>query len=148
MPVASQLDLLNLALSCGQTMNSDLAQVITITFAMVVAIYYFLHQAGPGMKIFAFILYTCGMLTYLGMMILESNVLSGAQQALRAIPVAEQLLPTQQYLGVRASWVGLSSALLFNLVYWILWLGAVYLLFFWRKPVEATSLSGETGGVQ
>ena len=44
----SQLDILNLARSCGQTTSSDFAQVITITFAMVIAIYYFLHQAGCG----------------------------------------------------------------------------------------------------
>jgi len=79
----SELDLLNLARSCGQTVSSDFAQVITITFAMVVAIYYFLHQAGIRMKILAFAIYTCGMLAYLGMMLLESGVNSGAQQALR-----------------------------------------------------------------
>ena len=49
----SQLEILNLARSCRQTIDSDFAQVITITFAMVVAIYYFLHQAGVRMKIFA-----------------------------------------------------------------------------------------------
>ena len=36
----SELDLLNLARSCGQNISSEFAQVITITFAMVVAIYY------------------------------------------------------------------------------------------------------------
>ena len=73
---------------------------------MVVAIYYFLHQAGIRMKLFAFAIYTCGMLAYLGMMILEANVAVGAQEALRAIPHAVQSLPTQHYLGVRVSWVG------------------------------------------
>ena len=46
----SELDLLSLARSCGQSVNSDFAQVITITFAMVIATYYFLHQAGIRMK--------------------------------------------------------------------------------------------------
>ncbi len=132
----SEIDLLNLARSCGQTISSDFAQVITITFAMVVAIYYFLHQAGIRMKIFAFAIYTCGMLAYLGMMLLESNVGFGALQALRAIPVAAQALPTQSYLAVRSSWLGTTSSLFLNLLYWILWLGTGYLLFFWRKPGE------------
>ena len=132
----SEIDLLNLARSCGQTVSSDFAQVITITFAMVVAIYYFLHQAGIRMKIFAFAIYTCGMLAYLGMMLLESNVGFGALQALRAIPVTAQAPPTQFYLGVRSSWLGTTSSLLLNLLYWILWLGTGYLLFFWRKPAE------------
>jgi hypothetical protein len=132
----SELDLLNLARSCGQVISSDFAQVITITFAMVIAIYYFLHQAGIRMKIFAFTLYTIGILAYLGMMLLESSVILGALEALRAIPAAEQAPPTQNYLSVRASWVGVISSILLNLVYWILWLGTGYLLFFWRKPSE------------
>ena len=132
----SELDLLNVARSCGQSITSDFAQVITITFAMVVAIYYFLHRAGIGMKLFAFAIYTCGMLAFLGMMLLESNVGFGAQDALRAIPEAAQSLPTRQYLAVRASWLGATSSLLLNLLYWILWLGPGYLLFFWRKPHE------------
>ncbi|MBA3833174.1 MAG: hypothetical protein H0X34_15020 [Chthoniobacterales bacterium] len=130
----SQLDILNLARSCGQTISSDFAQVITITFAMVVAIYYFLHQAGIRMKIFAFAIYTCGMLTYLGMMLLETGVLIGALKALRAVPVQAQEVPTQFYLGVRSSPVGTISSFLLNLLYWVLWLGTGYLLFFWKKP--------------
>jgi hypothetical protein len=130
----SELDLLNLARSCGQAINSEFAQVITITFAMVVAIYYFLHQAGIRMKVFAFILYTIGVLTYLGMMLIESGLATGAMAALRAIPVAQRSRPTLMYLGVRESWVGITSAVLLNLVYWVLWLGTGYLLFFWKKP--------------
>lgn len=133
-PAISELDLLNLARSCGQSISGDFAQVITITFAMVVAIYYFLHQAGTRMKVFAFAIYTCGMLTYLGMMLMESGVGIGAQQSLRAIPHAAQSAPTQFYLGLRASWVGATATLLLNLVFWVLWLGTGYLLFFWRKP--------------
>lgn len=134
----SQADLLNLARSCGQSVSSDFAQVITITFAMVVAIYYFLHQAGVRMKIFAFAIYTLGMLTYFGIMALESGVLMGVQKALRAIPRDALEMPTLYYLGVRSSWVGTTSAVLLNLVYWILWLGTGYLLFFWKKPREIT----------
>ncbi len=133
----SELDLLNLARSCGQTVSSDFAQVITITFAMIVAIYYFLHQAGIRMKLFAFAVYTCGMLSYLGMMLLESGVSFGAQKALGTIPQPTQALPTQYYLGMRSSWVGTTSTILFNAVYWILWLGTGYLLFFWRKPEQS-----------
>ncbi|MDQ2660149.1 MAG: hypothetical protein M3Y03_06985 [Verrucomicrobiota bacterium] len=132
----SELDLLNLARSCGQTISADFAQVITITFAMVVAIYYFLHRAGIRMKLFAFGIYTCGMLTYFGMMILESGLDLGTIKALKAIPETAKSLPTQFFLGVRSSWVGTTASLLLNVAYWVLWLGVGYLLFFWRKPHE------------
>ncbi len=135
----SELDLLNLARSAGQEINSDLGQIITITFAMVVAIFYFLHQAGIRMKIFAFLIYTFGMFTYFGMMLMESGVGLGAIRALRTIPTGTQSLPTQLFLGIRSSWVGTIAQTLLNLVFWVLWLGVGYLLFFWRKP-EGTRL--------
>ncbi|MGH8094786.1 MAG: hypothetical protein ACREIF_15160 [Chthoniobacterales bacterium] len=132
----SQLDSLNLARSAEQAISGDFAQVITVTFAMVVGIYYFLHRAGIRMKVFAFALYTCGMLAYLGMMLTESAVGLGAQTRLRAIPRSAQALPTQLFLGLRSSWVGIIATTLLNLAYWVLWLGTGYLLFFWKKPHE------------
>ena len=114
--------------------------MITINFAMVVAIYYFLHQAGIRMKIFGFTIYTCGMLVYLGMMLLESGVGIGAIKALNAIPAEAREMPTQYYLGLRSSWVGTTSTVLLNLVFWVLWLGTGYLLFFWKKPREIVPL--------
>ena len=90
------------------------------------------------MKFFAFSLYTCGMFTYLGMMLMESGVALGAIKALSAIPDSARSLPTALYLGVRASWVGIIYAVLLNLVYWFLWIGMSLLLFFWKKPPEIT----------
>jgi len=136
----SQLDLLNLARSCGQSIASDFAQAITITFAMVVAIYYFLHQAGIRMRVFAFIIYTCGMLTYYGMMVLESGLALGVLNALHALPRASLEAPTREYLGVRDSWVGITTSVLFSLVYCILWMSTSYLLFFWKRPREIAPL--------
>ena len=132
----SENDLLNVARSSGQAINSEFAQVITISFAMVVAIYYFLHQAGLKMKLFAFFLYTCGMFTYLGMMLMESAVAVGAEKALSAIPAAQQSIPTEYFLQIRVSWVGMISSVLINLVFWVLWIGMSVLLFAWRRPAE------------
>lgn len=78
------------------------------------------------------------MLTYLGMMLVESGILLGALEALRAIPPEAQSAPTQSYLGMRASWVGTTSSLLLNIVYWVLWLGTSYLLFFWKDPLPSS----------
>ena len=136
LPQDVELDLLNIARSRGQTISSDFAQVITINFGMVVAIYYFLHRAGIGMKAFAFAMYTVEMLAYVGMMLLESNVGIGPHDALCPISEAAQSLPTRHYLAVRASWVGKSASVMLNLVFWVLWLGIAYLLFFWQKPRE------------
>ncbi|MEO6871500.1 MAG: hypothetical protein ABI233_04685 [Chthoniobacterales bacterium] len=132
----TELDLLNLARSVREGSNSEFAQIITITFAMVVAIYYFLHQAGPRMKIFAFVIYTFGMFMYFGLMVEDANFATGVLRALQQIPLASQSPPTQSVLAVKASWVGTTVTVLLNSVYWVLWIGTSYLLFFWKKPGE------------
>lgn len=140
----TEIDLLNLARSAGQEIDGNLGQIITITFAMVVAIFYFLHQAGIRMKVFAFLTYTFGMFTYFGMMLMESSVALGAIKALQAVPREAQSLPTLLFLGIRSSWVGTIFQTLLNLVFWVLWLGVGYLLFFWRKPREVEERSSRT----
>ena len=70
----SEADLLNLGRSITANEVSWFAQVITITLAMIVGIYYFLARAGLAMRIFAFIAYLIGMLIYLGEILVESNI--------------------------------------------------------------------------
>jgi hypothetical protein len=54
----SELDLLNLARWTKEHQVTWFAQMITINFGMVVAIYYFLHGAKLALKIFTFFAYT------------------------------------------------------------------------------------------
>ena len=130
----TELDLLTIARSATANDVAWFSQMITITFAMVVAIYYFLNQAKIGLKIVAFTAYTVGMLVFLGEMLIESNVKGQALAALGALP--QKSLPTQQLLGVTGSWLGTGTAVVFNGSFWILWLGMFYLLFFWKKGSE------------
>ena len=67
----SELDLLNLARSTTQNEIGYFTQMITINFAMVVAIYYFLNQAQLAMKLFAFVAYMVGMLLFFAEMLFE-----------------------------------------------------------------------------
>ena len=56
-----ELDLFNLARAITAVEIGYFTQMITINFAMIVAIYYFLNQANLVMKIMAFIAYLVGM---------------------------------------------------------------------------------------
>ena len=53
----SEIDLFNLARATTAVEIGYFTQMITINFAMIVAIYYFLNQANLPMKILAFIAY-------------------------------------------------------------------------------------------
>ena len=129
----SESELLTLAHAYNDSITAAFGQIITITFAMVIGIYYFLNQAKIGLKIFACIVYSIGMFLYFGLMVASSNVILGIHEALRALSAAHVSRPTAHLLSVNDSWVGTASAALIMGGFWILWLGVAWLLFVWRK---------------
>jgi hypothetical protein len=129
----SELDLLNLARSTTEHEVAWFAQMITINFGMVVAIYYFLHRAKPALKVFTFLAYSIGMLVLLGEMLVEANVKEGVIESMRALPAEHLSRPTVRYLAVYDSWISFVTRITFNLSVWLLLLGIFYLLFLWRR---------------
>jgi hypothetical protein len=140
----TELDLLNLARSTTANEVSMFGEVIAINFAMIVAIYYFLHQARLTIRIFAFIAYSFGSALYLGQMLIEANVKAVVITSLAAMPPASISAVTRQYLAVTGNWLGHAVSFLFNGAFYILWLGVFYLLFFWQKlPSAGQSDTGQ-----
>src|ERR1700743_1803264 len=131
----TELDLLTVARSATQNEVTWFTQMVTITFAMVGAVYYFLHQADRWTRIVAFGAYLLGMLIFWGEMLIESNLKNATMTALRALPKPGPV--TQNYIGVNASWLGTTTAIVFSASFWVLWGGTFYLVFFWRKSVRA-----------
>jgi hypothetical protein len=127
----TETDLLNLAHTYNQDIPSAFGQIITITFAMVVGIFYFLNQAKIGLKIFAFIAYSIGMFMYFSLMLGSSYIARGISSDLRAL--AHASVATGTYLAIGDSWLTVVESIFVNVGFWVLWLGVGYLLFFWRK---------------
>lgn len=130
----SEADLFNLARGITAVEIGYFTQMITINFAMIVAIYYFLNQANLTMKVLAFIAYVVGMALFLGEMLFETNVKVTVLDLLKATPHPSVI--TQRYLALYDSWLGHAVAVMLNGAIWILVLGVFYLLFFWRKSTE------------
>ncbi len=129
----SELDLLNLARSTTQNEVTWFAQMITINFAMVVAIYYFLNGARTALKLFSFVVYLIGMFVLLGEMLVEANIKQGVIEALSALPREHLSRPVAHFLAVHNSWIAEGTRITFNLSVWLLCLGVFYLLFFWNQ---------------
>jgi hypothetical protein len=130
----TELDLLNLGRTTTQNEIGDFTQIITINFAMIVAIFYFLNRAQIAMKLFAFIAYAIGMMMFIGQMLLETSLKYTVHESLKALPHPSAV--TQEYVGLSGTWLGIGTTILFNVAIWILWLGVFYLLFFWKKAPE------------
>jgi hypothetical protein len=130
----TELDLLTLGRAATQSEIGDFTQVITINFAMIVAIFYFLNRAQIAMKLFAFIAYMIGMMMFIGQMLLETSLKYTVRESLKALPHPSAV--TQEYVGLSGTWLGVGTSILFNFAIWILWLGVFYLLFFWKKTPE------------
>jgi hypothetical protein len=129
----SELDLLNLSRSVTVNELNWFGQMITVNFAMIVAIYYFLSQARTTLKVFSFILYTMGVLVFFCEMVIEGNLKFAVVAALKALPEAHTSLPTQAYLAINAHWIHIVTAVVLNSSFWLLWFGVFYLLFFGKR---------------
>ena len=111
-------------------------QVISINLAMIVGTYYFLRRSSLGLRLFAYIVYLIGMLLFLGLMLIQSNVAVGALEGLRAFPFEHLSRPAQRLLSVSDSWLGTASSAISNIAFWVLLIGVTYLLFFWKGRDE------------
>lgn len=128
------LELLTLVRSCDQQIAALFGQMISVTFAMIAGIYYFLNRARLPLKLFAFVCYGVGMLAFFGMMLRESNVKAVALNAIEALPAREPAVEGMRQLS--HSWLFESTAIFMNAAHYVLWASVIYLLFFWKKPAE------------
>src|ERR1700761_3469826 len=101
----TELDLLSLGRAASDDIVTEFGQIVTITFAMVIGIFYFLNQAKLGLKVFAYLIYSIGMFLYFGVMVVNTNVVLGVKEGLEALPPDHLSRPTLHYLAVNNSWV-------------------------------------------
>ena len=106
-------------------------QIIAINSAMIVAIYYFLSKAGLGMKLSAFFVYTLGSVMFFLLAIRESTISVAARVELEKIPEKLRSEVTNGLLAFSDSSISVVLSAATNLSVWALWLGVIYLLFFW-----------------
>lgn len=136
----TEAEILTLLQSYHDAQAALIGQVVSLHFALVVAVFYFLHRSGLRMKLAIFVLYTLGNLLFLGLIYNITVKVVAARAELEAMREA----------GVHLTRVGLSvldstgapfvnvASLAANIAFVALWIGAVYFLFFW-KPHPATA---------
>ena len=128
--------LLALVRSTDEQMAVLFGQMISITFAMIAGIYYFLNRASMQLKVFAFLCYGIGMLAFFGMMLRETNIKSVALNAIGAIPLAQRGTVAEGVRQLSRSWLFQDTSIVMNAAHYVLWISVIYLLFFWKRPVD------------
>ena len=114
-------------------------QVITINFAMIVAIYYFLHRSPLLFRIAAFGFYAVGMLALVGLLLQQGNYKFEALGTLAAIAPEHRSQMASSVLALNQSWLAKATSLFLNTSLWVLVLAIAYLLFGWRGDPEGRS---------
>ena len=129
----SEFEIVELLQYAAEQITGIIGQIITINFAMIVAIFYFLHRSGLAFKLSAFILYSLGMLMYSLLAIRQSVVILGAQELLQADGSEIEVGPI---LSAMIEFGGTVPAVLLNITLNVailaLWIGVFCLTFFWK----------------
>lgn len=108
-----------------------MGMMITISFAMVAAVWSVLHRAATGMKLAAFALYGVGMALLGSMMLQQAHLREQAVAAMRGLAgersaFAAAFLETQQTAWFTLVWLFQHAAP------WALMAGVAWLLFAWK----------------
>lgn len=130
----TEADLLEMVRASSAQIAALYAQLISISFAMVVAIYYFLNRARMTMKLLSFAIYLVGALMFIGLMLEESNLKRVALDSLAALPEPSEA--TAGLLALQGGWLFQATAVFQNLGLWTLLASVAFLLFFWRRPQD------------
>jgi hypothetical protein len=136
----SETDLIGMIRDVNTQYAILFGQIITINFAMIVAIYYFLHRAPLLFRIAAFGFYAIGMLALIGLMLLESNYRAQAIAALAGLPHRSPI--ADSIIAIHQSWLSQATSFFLNSSLWVLFVVVAYLLFLWRGDPHAPRREG------
>lgn len=134
----TEAEILQLLESYTEQQTQLIIQVVSLHFALVVAVFYFLHRSGLIMKVAIFALYTLGNALFLGLIYNLSIKVVAARNDLLALQSNGTELSTisLSVLNNLQPYVNIAS-IIANISFVALWIGAVYFLFFWKRPKDA-----------
>jgi hypothetical protein len=128
----SASDLFGVIMQVSALYATLFGMVISINFAMILAIWYFLHRARLAFRIAAFGAYLVGMLMLVGMLLQQANVKGRALEALHALPPEARAGFIDGFLVNQESGLFHAVSLFQNLSLWLLVAAVFWLLFFWK----------------
>lgn len=112
-------------------------QIVAISFAMIVAVYYFLSESGWVLKLVALLLYSLGVSMYGLLAIREGLWGLAASNELNARPPESLSLATQELMTFQADPISLALNAILNASIFVLWFVTTTFLLFWKRAAKA-----------
>ena len=136
----TEAELLELFTLARAQLDAAFAQVIALNFAMIVAIFYFLHRSGLRLKIAVFILYTIGWYIFVASAGLAGLQMQGLVTELAALQNAGAAgVTTMLLLETLNSPQNIVYLVAANAANFLLLIGVFIFLFFWKPPTDGKS---------
>ena len=130
----SEAELLSLLENYTEQQTQLIIQVVSLHFALVVSVFYFLHRSGLVMKLAVFALYTLGNSMFLGLIYnISLKVVAARQDLVRLQEGGAELSAVSQTVLASLQPFTNFVSIIANVAFVALWLGAIYFLFFWKK---------------
>lgn len=127
--------LIEMVRTSTDSMTNLFGHLISITFAMIVATYYFLNRSRLLLKLLAIVVYGVGFLMFVGMMLEASNLKRVALAALADLPDGGSIV-ARQIVALHEGWLFQTTSGFMNGALWLLALAVVFILFIWKRPAE------------
>ena len=107
----SEFEILQLYAAATADQTAVIGLLISLHFAVIVAVFYFLHRSGRAMKTAVFVLYTLAYALLLGLMSNQSALVTGASRDLIALAEGGSRLSGVGYAALQqasyGSWVNI-----------------------------------------
>lgn len=133
----TEAELLELFTLARAQLDAAFAQVIALNFAMIVAIFYFLHRSGLLLKIAVFILYAIGWYIFVTSAGLAGRQMQGLISELYALQEAGSAgVTTVLIVETMNSPENMMYLIAANAANFLLLIGAFIFLFFWKPPAD------------
>ncbi len=138
----TQAEIVTLIQNVHEQYAALFAQALTVSFAVIVATYYFLHRTSARFRVAVLFTYLVGMLSVTGQMLQQANLKRLALRTLEALPGGDRSGVAQGIVDLQGSWLFRGTGVLQNASLWML-VGIVAYMLFWWRPV-----GGKAGDAQ
>ncbi|MFC4724512.1 hypothetical protein AB6B38_00395 [Glycocaulis abyssi] len=133
----SEAELLSQVLAARQMLDVTITQMIGLTFALIVAVYFFVHRSGWQMKTAVFLLYALGWFVMVQSAAHTGQYLVGLYSELGALASSGEAGSTTYIVLESVSGVWARVYLLtLNGANFVLLVGGAVFLFFWKPKAD------------